>query len=319
MKSKPVILFLESEGFSPDALSNLSSSFDVVFCTLENLPAISSTENIEGLFVRLKFYIDDSVLNYLPNLKFVISPTTGHSHLDTVALERRKIKLVSLKGETAFLSSITATAELTWGLILSLTRLIPSAVSHVAAGGWDRDKFRGIDLAGRTLGIVGYGRLGQIVESYANAFRMNVLIYDIAPRVPVFGQSVSLTQLLGNSDIVTVHVDVNPNSVNMFSDDAFCCMKRSSLFINTSRGELIDEHALIRALNSGQISAAATDVVRDEQTGLSASPLMRSLAELQGRLLITPHIGGASLDSMSKTENFIVTRVLEMGLGVAKV
>jgi len=313
MSTKPVVLFLEFEGFNSEALFRLQSSFEVLFCAIEDIQEIQNVQDIVGLFVRLKSYIDDSLLNLLPSLKFVMTPTTGHNHLNLSALDRRGIRLVSLKGESAFLSSITATAELTWGLILSLTRLIPSALDHVASGEWDRDRFRGIDLAGRTLGIVGYGRLGRIIEKYASAFRMRVLIYDAAPSIPNFGENVSFEKLLRESDVVTVHVDVNPGSLSLFNERAFKCMKASALFINTSRGEIVDEAALLQALLSRQIAAAAIDVLRDEQTGLPGNPLLQSLPELKGRLLITPHIGGASFDSMAKTEDYIVTKVLNLG------
>jgi D-3-phosphoglycerate dehydrogenase len=310
MFGMPVVLFLEHEAFSPEALTKLSAAFNVVYCDIDNLDKIVGKNNVVGIFVRLRSYIDDTVFNHLPNLKFVISPTTGHNHLDLEAMRRRAIRVVSLKGETVFLDSVTATAELTWGLILSLTRRIPQALNHVASGGWNRDAFRGVDLSGKTLGIVGYGRLGRIIEDYARAFRMNVLINDIAPRDPVFGKAVALDHLLTESDIVTVHVDINPSSVNMFGDAQFRNMKRSAYFINTSRGELIDEDALIRALKKGSIAAAATDVIRDEQTGRANSPLINACAALQGRLLVTPHIAGASWDSMSKTEDFIISKVL---------
>ncbi len=315
MKNRPIVLFLENADFSTKALLKLEEVFDTAFCSFQDLESYIEKERVVGLFVRLKFYIDDNVIKNFRNLKFIISPTTGLNHLDTSAIAQRKISVVSLKGESEFLSSITATAELTWGLILSLTRLIPSALDHVASGEWDRDRFRGIDLAGRTLGIVGYGRLGHIIEKYASAFRMRVLIYDAAPSIPNFGENVSFEKLLRESDVVTVHVDVNPGSLSLFNERAFKCMKASALFINTSRGEIVDEAALLQALLSRQIAAAAIDVLRDEQTGLPGNPLLQSLPELKGRLLITPHIGGASFDSMAKTEDFIVKKVIDMGFG----
>ena len=317
MKTKPKILFFEHEGFSPEALAKLRDVFQVDYCDIEDLEKVRDKKNVVGIFVRLKSRIDETVIDRLSNLKFVVSPTTGHSHLDLEAMHKRGIQVVSLKGEAEFLGSVTATAELTWGLILSLTRRIPQAVNHVACGGWSRDLFRGFDLAGRTLGIVGYGRLGRIIEEYARAFRMNVLVNDISPRVPVFGQMVSLERLMAESDIVTVHVDVNPESRNMFGDAEFSRMKRSAFFVNTSRGELIDEDALIRALRQNRLAAAAIDVIQGEQSGPANSPLLRSRTEFQDRLLVTPHIGGASWDSMARTENFIIAKVLRQGFGVA--
>lgn len=310
--SNNLILFLEYDGFSPEALAKLREVFDVAFCCIENLDRFEEKERVAGLFVRLKSRIDDTVFDHLPNLKFVISPTTGHNHLDLDAMVRRSIQVISLKGETEFLGSITATAELTWGLILSLTRRIPQAINHVAMGGWDRDTLRGLDLSGRILGIVGYGRLGRIIEDYARVFRMKVLINDTAIRSPIYGQMVPLMQLLSESDIVTVHVDVNPGSVNMFSEAEFRCMKATAFFINTSRGELVNELSLVKALEENWIAGAAVDVIDNEHLGHTSSPLYRLKNSLEGKLLITPHIGGASRDSMLKTEMFIVNKLLSL-------
>jgi D-3-phosphoglycerate dehydrogenase len=310
--NKPLVLFLEHEGFSEQAKAKLSEHFDVAYSNITDLGDFKGKAHVYGLFVRLKSRIDSTVFDHFPHLKFIISPTTGHDHLDLDAMRNRGIHMVSLKGEAEFLASVTATAELTWGLILSLTRRIPQALNHVAAGGWERDLFRGIDLSGRTLGIVGYGRLGQIIEKYAHAFRMKMLINDIEPRDPKYGRLVPLNRLLSESDIVTVHVDVNPTSVNMFGESEFRRMKPSALFINTSRGELVDEDALVRALRERRLAAAAIDVIREEQSGRSDSALLRARIELQGQLLVTPHIGGASWDSMAKTENFIVEKLLRL-------
>lgn len=314
MVIKPIVLFLESEGFSEQALANLREKFDVAYCNINELDRFRTKERVKGLFVRLMSRIDETVFARFPNLRFVISPTTGHNHLDLEAMHNRGIHIVSLKDEAEFLASVAATAELTWGLILSLTRRIPQALNHVESGEWDRDLFRGIDLSGRTLGIVGYGRLGRIIEKYAQAFSMKVLINDIEPRDPVYGQMAPLNRLLAESDIVTVHVDFNPSSVNMFGEAEFRYMKPTAYFVNTSRGELVDEDALVAALRECRLAGAATDVIREEQSGRADSALLCALNELQDRLLVTPHIGGASWDSMTKTENFIVEKLIRFSL-----
>jgi D-3-phosphoglycerate dehydrogenase / 2-oxoglutarate reductase len=310
MSQKPAIAFLEHAGFDAEALSLLQTSYDVHMCDIDDPASLDAAGDAAGLFVRLKSKIDKDVLDQFPSLRFVMSPTTGHNHLDLTEFARRGIQVVSLKGESDFLNSITATAELTWGLILSMTRHIPAAIAHVADSGWDRDQFRGLDLSGRILGIVGYGRLGRIIETYAHAFRMRILVHDIEPRDPEFGQLVDFETLLEQSDIVTMHVDVNPSNLNLFDEAAFRRMKPTAFFINTSRGELVDEASLVLALKENRLAAAATDVIRDEQTDRQKSPLLQARTDLGARLLITPHIGGASLDSMAKTEHFIVLKLL---------
>lgn len=304
MRSNPILLFLESEGFSPKAAEDLGAVFELAM-TGTDVP-----ERVRGLFVRLGNYIDATVLDAYPNLAFIASPTTGLNHLDQAEIARRGIEVLSLKGEVDFLQSITATAEFTWGLVLSLTRRIPQAQADVAAGHWNRDGFRGIDLSGRTIGIVGYGRLGQIVEAYAHTFRMHILVHDQKDIAPKYGKSVQLDELLSASDIVTLHVDVNPGSVGLFDAARFAQIKPGCLFINTSRGEIVDEAALVAAVKDGIVQAAAVDVIQDEQIGRGSSPLLAYARKAGDRLLITPHLAGASLDSMHKTEEFIANKIL---------
>ena len=149
----------------------------------------------EILIVALADKVDKEVLSKAQNLKIIVSPTTGLDHIDEKFAQERNIKIISLRGEIEFLKNVTATAELTWGLILSLTRKIPAAVAHVASGGWNRYDFKGIELKGKTLGIIGYGRLGKIVAEYAKAFRMKVLTYDINENVRA-DERVNLEELL---------------------------------------------------------------------------------------------------------------------------
>ena len=319
-EKKKIILFLEWEGFSSEALEQLQTVFDAAYCEIEDIANFVGKELVQALFVRLGSYIDASVLHHLPNLELLISPTTGHTHLDLKEIQRRGIKLLSLKGESDFLSSITATAELTWGLVLSLTRKIPQALTHTKSGGWQRDLFRGYDLSGRTIGIVGYGRIGCIIEQYAQAFRMNILVHDTISCIPRFGKFTSFSKLLAGSDLVTVHVDVNPSSVNMFGDTEFKQMKHGAYFINTSRGEIVCESALLHALRSGRLKGAAIDVIRDETSWLNSSSMednwLINYALTHSNLLITPHIGGATVDAMDKTEIFITSKAISHFINV---
>ena len=314
MVQKKIILFLEWEGFSSEALEHLQTVFDAAYCEIEDIANFVGKELVQALFVRLDSYIDASVLHHLPNLELLISPTTGHTHLDLKEIQRRGIKLLSLKGESDFLSSITATAELTWGLVLSLTRKIPQALTHTNSGGWQRDLFRGYDLSGQTIGIIGYGRIGRMIEQYAQAFRMNILVHDIISCVPRFGKFTSFSKLLAGSDFVTVHVDVNPSSVNMFGDTEFKQMKPDAYFINTSRGEIVCESALLDALKSGRLKGAAIDTIRDESSSLKLPAMRKSklvkYARMHDKLIITPHLGGATVNAMEKTEIFITSKAM---------
>ena len=159
-----------------------------------------------------------------------------------------------MQGETEFLNDIRATAEHTVGLMLSLLRRVPSAVVDVQKGGWDRDRFKGRELFGKTIGIVGYGRLGRIVGKYLKAFDTRLLVSD--PRVDMESidsaiSVVGLEDLLQESDIVSLHVNLSDRTRNFFGKQQFSRMKSGAWFVNTARGELIDETALLDALRSG--------------------------------------------------------------------
>ena len=165
-----------------------------------------------------------------------------------------------------------------------------------------------------TLGILGFGRLGQQVAEYAKAFGLKVLASDpfIEPTVLQEKQvfSCSKETLFKQSDIVSLHVNYESTNHNLVNYKEFECMKDGSYFVNTARGELIDEGALLDALSSGKLAGAALDVLENEQdsTTLFNTPLMQ-YAQEHDNLLITPHIGGCTLESMQKTELFIVNKL----------
>ena len=172
------ILNLEPEGYCREAravLERLGEISDGPLCRRELLERISA---YDILIVRLHHQIDQEVFEAGKNLKAIVSATTGLDHIDLVTAEARNLPVLSLRGEQTFLSTITATAEHTWGLLLALMRRIPEAIDSVQAGLWNRDALKGHDLEGKRLGIVGFGRLGRQVAMYGSAFRMRVAAYD---------------------------------------------------------------------------------------------------------------------------------------------
>ena len=202
---------------------------------------------------------------------------------------------------------------MTWGLLLSLSRRLPAAFEHVRDGEWDRDQFKGHQLSRKTLGVVGCGRLGSIVADYGRAFRMRVLVND--PRdveLPEQAIKVPLHELLSASDVVTLHVGLDESTEGFFGEAEFRAMKPGALFINTSRGELVDETALLSALRSGRIAGAALDVLTGESARAPDWPSRSAIWQFsKGRdnVLISPHIGGATVNSMADTEIFMAKKL----------
>ena len=309
---KKTIVFLEKSNFSTSAIKKLEIEYNIAdIIDVKNKSKVEK-ENVVAIFTRLGSYIDESICAAYPRLRWILTPTTGLNHISEDLIKTRKINVISLKGERNFLDGITATAELTWGLLLSLVRNIPSASVHVDEGGWDRDRFCGVSLSGKTIGIVGYGRIGTMVEEYAHAFRMKVLVSDIKPRVPKHGTLVDLDILLQMSDVVTLHVDYSEDIKNFFDMNKFNKMKKNAFFINTSRGELVDEDAMIFALKGELIKGAAVDVVSEENSEKRIEKLALWKREVGNKILVVPHIGGATSDAMRMTEEFVVDKFLSV-------
>lgn len=290
------VLNIEAEDYSCEAQNIIESVADY--------SASSEISDCDVLIVRLARRIDAGILDQLPNLKAIVTATTGLNHIDLDEFSKRGIAVLSLKGEEDFLKTITATAEHTIALMLCLMRSIPAASASVEKGKWNRDEFKGYDLSGKTFGIIGYGRLGKLVEKYALAFGMRVLTHDVKP-----GDFVDLDTLLSESDIVSLHASYAPENDKMIKAETFKKMKKGAYFINTARGELVDEQGLLDALSSGHISAAALDVLADENNlDVNQNPLIQHARSKQN-LFITPHIGGATYDSMEKTEIFMAQKL----------
>jgi D-3-phosphoglycerate dehydrogenase / 2-oxoglutarate reductase len=305
-------LIVEPRGFPSMALDNLRRLGTVELNAEEGRAGLlARARSAEILWIRLGHRVDQEVMNSAPQLKLIASPTTGLDHIELEEAERRNIRVISLRGETRFLETVRATAEHTLALTLALLRRIPAATGHVSRGGWDRDRFQGRELYGKVVGVVGYGRLGSIVARYMRAFEARVLATDPAVRSESVGPEislVSLNELLYASDVVTLHVPLGPAMMGLFGRSQFQAMKPGAWFVNTSRGGLVDESALLEALVTGRLAGAALDVLADEPEVDPGSVLIRYARENEN-LIITPHLGGCTLESMEKTEVFLSERV----------
>jgi D-3-phosphoglycerate dehydrogenase / 2-oxoglutarate reductase len=306
------ILVSESSNFSPAAAKRLEQAGRVIWADLDRPHLLAAVSDASLLWVRLRHQIDRQVIDAAPRLQAIASPTTGLNHIDLAYAERRGIRVISLRGETAFLEKIFATAEHTLALILSLVRHVPESTRHVTEGGWNRDAFRGRELHGKTAGVVGLGRVGRMVAGYLQALGMRVLAADPALKEsPSEGIGlVALKDLLAQSDLVTLHASLTDQTQGFFGEGEFKAMKNGAWFVNTARGELIQEGALLAGLAEGRIAGAALDVLCDERSsGMKDHPLV-AYARTHANLLITPHIGGCTLESMEQTEEFLADKVV---------
>ncbi len=301
---------LEPEMYPPRALELLRTVGEVHESDGDLAKVLNQAE---VLIVRLKYLLNREFLNRAPKLKFIATATTGLDHIDLECARERIITVLSLRGETQFLRTVTATAEHTWGLLLALLRHIPQAHEAVVSGDWDRTRYFGRELQGRTLAIIGLGRIGQMVAQYGLAFRMSVVAYDPFQKEWIDGvmRAASLDELLPDADVLSVHVPLSKETTHLIGRAELAVLKRGAVVLNTSRGAILDESALIESLESGHLGGAALDVIHDEYS--SESNLRERLlnyARTHENLLMTPHLGGATHDSLEKVEIFMAEKLI---------
>ncbi|MCK6581299.1 MAG: hydroxyacid dehydrogenase [Anaerolineae bacterium] len=309
------ILNIEPLNYSDKARAILHSLGTLEESELTRAELIARIPEVDILIVRLSHQIGRDILDAAARLRVIVSATTGLDHIDLDYAAERSVTVLSLRGYTAFLRSVVATAEHTWGLLLALTRRIPWAFDSVRAGEWERDRFKGHDLRGRRLGICGLGRIGEHVSRYALAFGMTVFAYDPYRADDMQGvtRCASLQDLLAQSDVFTIHVPLNAETTRLIGTAELATLPRGALLINTARGDVIDETALIVALESGALAGAAVDVVIGER-GDGLNPLI-AYACTHDTLLLTPHLGGATYEAMEATEVFMAQQLATLLTG----
>jgi lactate dehydrogenase-like 2-hydroxyacid dehydrogenase len=239
-----------------------------------------------GILVLLTDLVDAQVMRAAPDLRVISNCAVGVDNIDLAEAAARRIPV----GNTPDVLT-DATADLTFALLLASARRIVEGVEYVKAGKWktwDLQLLLGADLQGRTLGIIGYGRIGRAVARRATGFGLRVIFHD--PIIPVGTEpgAMDLPQLLGESDFVSVHVPLKAATRHLIDDDCLHKMKPSAVLVNTSRGPVVDHDALYKALKQGWIASAALDVTEPEPLP-SDSPLL----ELPN-CIVVPHLGSAS-------------------------
>ncbi len=308
LKVKPKVLIAETGDFNSDVLNMLKQSCEVTFENLSKEDLKTALREYDVIWFRLGYKIDKKVLEGDLKCKVLVSPVTGIDHIDEELCKLKGIEIISLKGEVDFLRKVRATAELSIGFAITLMRKIIPASLSVVEGKWNRDDFRGNEIFEKTVGIVGMGRLGSIVADYYKAFGAKVFGYDIAD----FGNDVqkidNLEDLIKVSDIVSVHVSHYMNE-NMFGKKEFELFKKNAILVNTSRGNVMDEEALLEALIKGKLRGAALDVLKKESEITSENPLIK-YAKANSNLIILPHIGGNTYESFEKTERFVAEKLI---------
>lgn len=287
----------------------LSSSFEVIYSNpVPEELAVLFREASVFFDASMKVPITHEMILGATQLELIITATTGASHIDESALLMRDIPLLTLKGQTEVLRNLTPAAEHSWALVMACARKLKSAFKHVDQCLWERTEFPGMMLKDKTIGIIGFGRIGSWMARYANAFGMKIYAYD--PFVTVFPDYVTqltLVEMLPISDIVTLHVNLNSETHKLLDAQLIDMFKQGSIFINTSRGELVDDAALLTALESGRIASVGLDVLEGEHD--IANNQMWKYALTHDNVIITPHIGGFCPDAVDIVVSFSSERI----------
>ncbi len=260
--------------------------------------------DVDAIAVRSDTKVNAAVIAAAPQLKVVGRAGVGVDNIDIeAATDRGVIVMNTPTGNTI------ATAELTFTHMLAGTRPIVQACARMREGGWDRKKFSGSELNGKTLGVLGLGRIGAEVSKRAMAFQMKVLAYDpylTESRANSLGiQQASLDEVIETADYITVHMPLTEDTKHMLNEDAFAGMKDGVRIFNCARGGIIDETALVAALESGKVAAAGLDVYEDEPP-VEDHP-MRGVENL----VLTPHLGASTAEAQENVGIDVAKQMIE--------
>jgi D-3-phosphoglycerate dehydrogenase len=311
MKSKWRILSLTPLSDCPEAWDVLRTAGEVVARPAERCVLERELPEFDACFASLRVRFTSDLLERCTKVQVIATPTTGTAHIDVQAAEFLGIRVLSLKNEREFLRTITATAEHAWTLLLAANRRLPAVHQAACAGEWNREDFVSHQLSGATLGVLGYGRLGSMVAAYGTAFRMRVLVCDHKPVPPQPGlTAVDFDTLLRESDYLSLHIHATPENIRLFGATEFARMKPGAVLVNTSHGTILDETALLEALRGGRLRAAGLDGVDGEWGNQLFEHPMLAYARENDNLVLTPHIGGATVESRGKALAFMARKLV---------
>ena len=299
-------LVLLAEELSPATVEALGPDFDVRYCDGTDREALlSAVRTADALLVRSATSVDAEVLAAARRLRVVARAGVGLDNIDVKAATAAGVMVVN-----APQSNIVSAAELAVGLLLAAARRIPSANQALRQGTWERSRFTGIELVGKTAGILGLGRIGALVAARLAAFGMELVAYDpfvASGRAAQMGvRLLSLDELLRTSDVLSVHLPKTADTVGLIGADQLALVKPSLVLVNAARGGIVDEDALYAALKEGRVAAAGLDVYAREPC--TDSPLF----ELD-QVVATPHLG-ASTDEAQEKAGVSVARSVRLAL-----
>ena len=298
--TRPVVLVAEE--LAPSALEVLGGDFDVRHCDgADRAALLPALADADAVIVRSATQIDQEALAAAPRLKVVARAGIGLDNVDVPAATKAGVMVVN-----APQSNVISAAEHAVALLLAVARRIPPADASLRAGHWKRSTFTGVELAGKTAGVVGLGRIGVLVAQRLSAFGMRLVAYD--PYVPA-GRAAQmgvrllpLDDLLQEADVVTIHLPKTKETAGLIGERELGLMKPTAILVNAARGGLVDEHALAQALKDGAIAGAGLDVYATEPC--TDSPLFAF-----DNVVATPHLGASTTEAQDKAGTAVARSV----------
>ena len=285
-----------------DVLKSKSIDYDIK-TGLEPNELKSIIDDYDGILIRSATKLTSDILENCSNLKVIGRAGVGVDNVDLDVATKNKILVMNTP-----LGNLEATAELTVGLMFSLFRHIHLANSSTHQGKWEKSKFMGTELKGKTLGIVGFGNIGQRVAEICRVIGMRILTNSKSASDDVLkslsAKKVSTEELLSSSDVLSLHTKLNEQTSNMLNKETIATMKKSSVIINCARGGLINESDLKEALNNDVIAGAAIDVYETE-------PATENVMFGAKNLLLTPHLGASSKEAQSNVAIDVANQVAD--------
>jgi D-3-phosphoglycerate dehydrogenase len=247
----------------------------------------AAIKDADVLIVRSATKVDEEMLRKAMRLRIVARAGVGLDNIDVQACERRGIKVINTPG-----ASTNAVAELVVGVMICMLRNVQKAHMQMKNRIWDKKNLVGTEIEGKTLGIIGFGRIGSLVAKKANALGMKVIAFDPHPKPVEYVRFVSFDELLSTADVISLHATLTPETRNMINKEAIAKMKNGAYLMNFARGGLVDEEALYEACKTKKIAGAALDVY-------SVEPYTGKLLELDN-ICFTPHLGASTKEAQRR-------------------
>ena len=236
------------------------------------------------------------------------SCSTGLNHIDLDYCKDNNIEIQCHKNDHELIDNLPSTAELAFGLMMTLLRKIPKANTHVSEYNWDYTQFMGRQVKDLKIGIIGYGRLGKMMYNYCKAFGAEVSVYDPYVYSHQKDKEMLLQDMFTNCDVISLHVHVTDETKYMIDKNLLGFSNKNLYIINTSRGEIVKEQDIVSALKTKHLTGYGTDVIEDEFGLLMLSPIIKAMNEGEN-IIITPHIGGMTIEGQTKAYKWSIDKL----------